>query len=115
VHILDAIVRDDFAAATTDFDEPMRQTLTPSWAGYLEQFGTYQRHEVPQQARSAISPLSGCLSNSSTVAAGGFPLQRERGMCGRIESKPSVWVLCESSPRRPPGPVPDRPPRRCGR
>lgn len=62
MHILDAIVRDDFAAATTDFDEPMRQTLTPSWAGYLEQFGTYQRHEVltnvtgPKSCRRLVEP-----------------------------------------------------------
>ncbi|UZG59627.1 DUF3887 domain-containing protein [Rhodococcus opacus] len=71
VRTLDAIVRHDFAAATTDFDEPMRQTperLEASWDSYQEQFGAYQQHGIPQQA---------ALGDLTVVRV---PLQLEHGL-----------------------------------
>jgi Protein of unknown function (DUF3887) len=53
LQILDAVVREDFVAATTAFDATMKQQLSPSglgsaWTTYQLEFGKYQSHGNPQ-------------------------------------------------------------------
>ncbi|MFX0577100.1 DUF3887 domain-containing protein [Nocardia nepalensis] len=50
---LDSIVRADFTAATSHFDDAMKKKLSPDgiasgWAAYQKEFGRYQSHGDPQ-------------------------------------------------------------------
>ncbi|MBV8862975.1 MAG: DUF3887 domain-containing protein [Mycobacterium sp.] len=64
LQMLDAIVRGDFAAATTHFDSLMQQKLTVSglasaWKTYQEALGNYQSHGNPQDvARGSLTVVN---------------------------------------------------------
>jgi hypothetical protein len=56
LQILDAIVREDFDAATQPFDTSLKKRLSPEvlasgWATYQQRFGNYQSHDDPQDVK----------------------------------------------------------------
>jgi hypothetical protein len=54
--IFDDIVKGDFNAATEKFDATMKQSVPPdkladAWSKYQDQFGKYQSHGTPADAK----------------------------------------------------------------
>ncbi|MFD3695199.1 DUF3887 domain-containing protein [Streptomyces sp. NPDC058646] len=61
---LDEVLRGDFAAVSSRFDEELRQQASPeflatSWKDYQEAFGEYRSHGDPQQEESGDGTVVG--------------------------------------------------------